>query len=140
MRISDWSSDVCSSDLMSLRAAHVDPDIDRPAPPDLYHVAEPVHRGWLADEDHVGLHPARDHMLHQRARAEDRGTFLVAGDDQAARPRVGGGRGGGGQIGRAACRERGGELGECTAAGGSLTLKERCSKRRHGLTNYKRTK
>src|SRR3546814_10341867 len=72
----------------TLFRSHVDPYINRPAPPDLYHVAEPLDRGGLADQDQVGADGARVHMLHQRAGAEGRRSFLVAGDDQADRAGV----------------------------------------------------
>ena len=70
-------------------ARHVDPDVDRPAPADLDHVAQPVDRGRLADQAHIGLQPALGHPIDDRAGAVDRRAFLVAGDDQAESSRRG---------------------------------------------------
>src|SRR3546814_15620321 len=81
MRISDWSSDVCSSDL-------------RP------------HAGDRRQEDRAAPdplgHPARRRAVPDRQR---RGA-LAGGADQGDRRAGGGRRGGAFEIGRASCRER----------------------------------
>ena len=68
---------------VALHARYLDPHVDRAAAADLDDVAEPLLRGRLADQDHVGPDVARRHPAHQRRRAVGRRPFLVAGDDQA---------------------------------------------------------
>src|SRR3546814_2457345 len=85
MRISDWSSDVCSSDLMALHAVDMDPHVDRSAPADLDDVAQPPRGGWLAHHAEVRTQAVRGPPLHQGQRAMDGRAFLIAGDDQADR-------------------------------------------------------
>ena len=75
---------------MALRPLDLEPHIDRAAAADLHHVAQPVHAGGFADETQVGLVALFAHETDQRPRAVDRGAFLVAGDDEADRSRLGG--------------------------------------------------
>ena len=79
-----WVSD------MPLTSGHLDPDVDRSAPPDLHHVTQRRDRGRLADEAQVGKQRALVHPLDQRNRAERRRAFLIAGDDERQSPRIGG--------------------------------------------------
>src|SRR3546814_2389793 len=87
LRISDWSSDVCSSDL--------------PGALDVRRVV-PIDRGGALDSRH----------LRQRGGARWRRVFTVARDVAHARPRlfapIAAARVGeaGGEVGRASCRER----------------------------------
>ena len=75
MRISD----------MALRALYLDPDIDRAAPPDLHHIAQPVDAGGFPDKAHIWLLATFAHQVDQSARAVNRRTFLVSGYDEADR-------------------------------------------------------
>ena len=68
---------------MALRARHVDPHVDRAAPADLDRVAQPVDRGRLADQDHVGADAALVQPIDDPRRAVGGIAFLVAGDQQA---------------------------------------------------------
>src|SRR3546814_4239559 len=62
----------------TLFRSHVDPYINRPAPPDLYHVAEPLDRGGLADQDHVGADGARVHMRSEEHTSELQSLMRVS--------------------------------------------------------------
>ena len=73
---------------MALHAVHRDPHIDRTAPSDFHHVAEPVDRCRLADEAEVRDNTALGHQIHYRDGAEPRRAFFVPGDDQADRAEI----------------------------------------------------
>ena len=70
---------------MALRARHVDPHVDRAAAADLDRVAEPVDRGRLADQDHVGADAALVQPVDDPRRAVGGIALLVAGDQQGER-------------------------------------------------------
>ena len=71
---------------MALNAAHREVAGQRTAPPDLQGVAEPLRIGRLADQAGIELLAAPDEPVEHLARAVDRRTFLVAGDQAADRP------------------------------------------------------
>ena len=73
---------------VALHARHVDPHVDRAAAADLDRVAEPVDRGRLADQDHVGPDLALVQPVDDPRRAVSRIAFLVAGDQQRQRAGV----------------------------------------------------
>src|SRR3546814_10906718 len=58
MRISDWSSDVCSSDLREVSPARVgNPELDGPKPRRTHPLAVPIYLvSPLLDRGHVNLH------------------------------------------------------------------------------------
>src|SRR3546814_13225164 len=109
MRISDWSSDVCSSDLMRRRAAVVDAllrhhDLEVEGEGVAHRGAHAAAGGAAGDEQGVGAEV--DQVADQR-RAEERARVLLPqqpvalhrrdfGDELVT------------QISSAACRERGG--------------------------------
>ena len=59
------------------------PPIEAAAPPDLDGFAEPCGVGRLANQSMVGLLAIGRHPVEHLARAVDRKTFLIAGDEQA---------------------------------------------------------
>ncbi len=73
---------------MALRAVNGDPHIDRSAPPDLHHIAQPVNRSGFTDKAKVRRNATLFHQLHDRNRAKAGGAFLVAGDDEADRAEI----------------------------------------------------
>ena len=85
---------------VALNAGNVDPHVDRAAAADLDRVAEPVDRGRLADQDHVGADLPLVQPVDDPRRAVGGIAFLVAGDQQRQRalglsdPRDGGDEGG----------------------------------------------
>src|SRR3546814_10266096 len=100
MRISDWSSDVCSSDLLTLQTIGVDRVDDR----DRRGLAD------LLDETHavveVALDLDHDRAVHDRLREFAEGDLAIrnqyeCGDAGPYRVGRGGGRCVAGQIGRA---------------------------------------
>ena len=70
---------------VALDARHLDPHVDRAAAADLDRVAEPVDRGRLADQDHVGPDLPLVQPVDDPRRAVGRIAFLVAGDQQRQR-------------------------------------------------------
>ena len=70
---------------MALRAVNGDPHIDRSAPPDLHHIAQPVNRSGFTDKAKVRRNAALFHQLHDRNRAKAGGAFLVAGNQKGDR-------------------------------------------------------
>ena len=70
---------------VALAALDLEPDIDRTAPADLHHVAQPVDAGGFADEAQVRRLPGLLHIFDESARPVERGPFLVPGDDEADR-------------------------------------------------------
>src|SRR3546814_19252526 len=101
MRISDWSSDVCSSDLLPLGGlietpfvtAHLDPVEAQRLDSQVQEAIEQTIDDWICE-----------HRLYDRPRARreiDRATA-----DPEARAVIASR-----EIGRAACRERGGQYG-----------------------------
>src|SRR3546814_3736040 len=90
MRISDWSSDVCSSDLGDQAAPHRRLDM--------------ALVGQRGDHDHAP-HPARHHVVEEGALVF-RVAVGVADDDAVTEMTPGIGLD---QIGRASCRERVGQ-------------------------------
>src|SRR3546814_16610935 len=123
MRISDWSSDVCSSDLVDYQAR-----IDQPAVVDARLVVDVA--GPVEDDAAVALVQAHAHRHRDRLGRAQRGSgngeqqqrkenarhhrrfALTAWFKVAARP-----------IGSAPCRESGGETMFVTAGGGSFKKK-----------------
>ncbi len=70
---------------VALRPLHRDPHVDRSAPADLHHIAEPGAARRLPDQAVIGNVPLGFHPLEQAPGAEHGGPFLVAGDDEADR-------------------------------------------------------
>src|SRR3546814_12543261 len=111
MRISDWSSDVCSSDLLLHALAHIELNaIDLAADIVARFTAEALPRGfyddWLTVADEEGKHYL---LLAERLAA----LGFAYGDLPAHA----------GQIGRASCRERVCQYGEISVVAVSLKKK-----------------
>ena len=68
---------------VALHPIHRQPDVDRTAPPDLHHVAQPVDRSGLPHEAQVGDRICCADVIDKSAGAVKGRAFLVAGDDEA---------------------------------------------------------
>src|SRR5439155_26741544 len=67
---------------VALHAAHRELARQRAAAAVLDHVAQALHRGWLADDAAVEPLAARLQGFDEAHRAVDRGPFLIAGDEE----------------------------------------------------------
>src|SRR3546814_19202578 len=91
MRISDWSSDVCSSDLIAVGArAAVDNDIRDHRPAGIFHFDADT-RSAIAQVDRIRCATAVDVDLIEGAAAEDRKS-VVSGQSVSVRVDLGGRR------------------------------------------------
>ncbi len=85
---------------MPLRAGCREPQVHRPAPADLGHIAQPVRRSRLTHQAQVGQLPGRAQMSDDLDRTELRGAFFIAGNQETDRAGSGGDRRGGRNHGR----------------------------------------
>ena len=76
----------CGIGDMALDARHFDPHVDRAAAADLHRVAQPVDRGRLADQDHVGPDVPLVQPVDDPRRSVSRIALLIAGDQQRQGP------------------------------------------------------
>src|SRR3546814_16208679 len=125
MRISDWSSDVCSSDLDVPEAGEAATDGRGHCHPDV----SPTHTGEVAEQpEHdaaslLGVGGLGDDEGCQRVeelRAGDAGQHNAPGGLQSRAA----------EIGRASCRERGWQYVENEVGAGSITKKKKRTSRK----------